>query len=100
VSDTPSSPGAPGAGTAGAREGDAGAGTPVVVKLGGTTIVEQQDILREIVEERRRRPVVVVHGGGKRITEWLDRLGVASRFEAGRRVTDEATLEAASSTPS
>ncbi len=100
MSDTSSSPGAhaPGAGTTGvsaghASAGRAGATSPVVVKLGGTTIVEQQDILREIVEERRRRPVIVVHGGGKRITEWLDRLGVASRFEAGRRVTDDATLE-------
>ena len=68
-------------------------GSPVVVKLGGTTIAEQQDILSEIVLERQRRPVVVVHGGGKRITEWLDRLGVTSRFEGGRRVTDDATLE-------
>lgn len=74
-------------------DGSVGAGSPVVVKLGGTTIIEQQDVLREIVEERRRRPVVVVHGGGKRLTEWLEKLGVASRFEAGRRVTDEATLE-------
>jgi acetylglutamate kinase len=68
-------------------------GRPVVVKLGGTTIVEQQDVLREIVEERARRPLVVVHGGGKRLTEWLERLGVQSRWNAGRRVTDEATLE-------
>ena len=48
---------------------------------------------REVVAERRRRPVVVVHGGGKRLTEWLERLGVDKPFEAGRRVTDEATLE-------
>ena len=68
-------------------------GSPVVVKLGGTTITEQQDVLGEIVAERRQRPVIVVHGGGKRLTEWLERLGVASRFEAGRRVTDDATLE-------
>lgn len=67
--------------------------SPVVVKLGGTTIAEEQDVFREIVAERRRRPVVVVHGGGKRLTEWLERLGVESRFEAGRRVTDEAALE-------
>ena len=66
---------------------------PVVVKLGGTTIIEQQDVLREIVAERRVRPVVVVHGGGKRLTDWLTRLGVESRWDAGRRVTDEATLE-------
>ena len=68
-------------------------GTPVVVKLGGTTIVEQQDILREIVEERQDRPLVVVHGGGKRLTDWLQRLGVESQWHDGRRVTDEATLE-------
>jgi acetylglutamate kinase len=68
-------------------------GTPVVVKLGGTTIVEQGDILREIVEERRDRPLVVVHGGGKRLSEWLARLGVESRWDQGRRVTDDATLE-------
>ena len=68
-------------------------GTPVVVKLGGTTIVEQQDVLREIVEERRVRPVVVVHGGGKRLTDWLERMSVQSQWNDGRRVTDEATLE-------
>jgi acetylglutamate kinase len=67
--------------------------TPVVVKLGGTTIVEQQDLLREIVEERSARPLVVVHGGGKRLTDWLARLGVESQWHGGRRVTDEATLE-------
>ncbi len=67
--------------------------TPVTVKLGGTTIVEQQDVLREVVEERIARPVVVVHGGGKRLTEWLERLGVESQWNQGRRVTDEATLE-------
>jgi acetylglutamate kinase len=67
--------------------------SPVVVKLGGTTISEQRDVLLEIVEERRARPVVVVHGGGKRLTDWLTRLGVESRWDAGRRVTDEATLE-------
>ena len=67
--------------------------TAVTVKLGGTTIVEQQDVLREIVSERAARPVVVVHGGGKRLTEWLQRMGVESRWHQGRRVTDEATLE-------
>ena len=67
--------------------------TPVTVTVGGTTIVEQQDVLRGIVSERAVRPVVVVHGGGKRLTEWLERLGVESRWHQGRRVTDEATLE-------
>ena len=39
--------------------------------------------------------MVLVHGGGKRITEWLERLGVPSRFEGGLRVTDAASLEVA-----
>lgn len=67
--------------------------SPVVIKLGGTTLIEQEGVLREIVSAWRTRPVVIVHGGGKRLTEWLERMGVASRFESGRRVTDGATLE-------
>lgn len=65
----------------------------VVVKLGGTTIAEQQDILAEIVEQRQTRPLVIVHGGGKRLTDWLERLGVESQWHHGRRITDERTLE-------
>jgi acetylglutamate kinase len=67
----------------------------VVVKLGGTTIADQRQVLEEVAAVARRRPVVLVHGGGKRITEWLDRLGVPSRFEGGLRVTDAASLEVA-----
>ena len=60
----------------------------LVVKLGGTTIAEQSQVLEEVAAVARRRPVVLVHGGGKRITEWLERLGVPSKFEGGLRVTD------------
>jgi acetylglutamate kinase len=67
----------------------------LVIKLGGTTIAEQRQVLDEVAAVARRRPVVLVHGGGKRITEWLDRLGVPSRFEGGLRVTDAAALEVA-----
>src|SRR5690606_5824030 len=67
----------------------------LVVKLGGTTISEQRQVLGEVAAVARRRPVVVVHGGGKRITEWLERLGVPSRFEGGLRVTDAQSLEIA-----
>ena len=67
----------------------------LVVKLGGTTIAEQSQVLEEVATIARQRPVVLVHGGGKRITEWLDRLGVPSRFEGGLRVTDPAALEVA-----
>jgi acetylglutamate kinase len=67
----------------------------VVVKLGGTTLADQRQILAEIATVARRRPVVLVHGGGKRMTEWLERLGVPTRFEHGLRVTDPAALEVA-----
>jgi acetylglutamate kinase len=67
----------------------------LVIKLGGTTIQDQRQVLAEVAAVARRRPVILVHGGGKRITEWLDRLGVKSTFEGGLRVTDPAALEVA-----
>jgi acetylglutamate kinase len=67
----------------------------LVVKLGGTTLADQAQVLEDVAAVARRRPVVLVHGGGKRMTEWLDRLGVPSRFEGGLRVTDQAALEVA-----
>ena len=67
----------------------------LVIKLGGTTIADQRQVLDEVAAVARRRPVVLVHGGGRRITEWLERLGVPSRFEHGLRVTDAAALEVA-----
>ena len=67
----------------------------VVVKLGGTTLAEQKQVLAEVAAVARKRPVVLVHGGGKRMTEWLERLGVPTRFEGGLRVTDPAALEVA-----
>jgi acetylglutamate kinase len=67
----------------------------LVVKLGWTTFDEQRDVLAEIAAIGRQRPVVVVHGGGRRLTEWLARLGVGSAFEGGLRVTDPAALEVA-----
>ena len=67
----------------------------LVVKLGGTTIADQAQVLAEVATIARRRPVVLVHGGGRRISEWLDRLGVPSTFEGGLRVTDAKSLEVA-----
>jgi acetylglutamate kinase len=67
----------------------------VVVKLGGTTLAEQEHVLREIGLLCHGRNLVVVHGGGLRLTAWMERLGIQSRFEGGLRVTDDAALEAA-----
>jgi acetylglutamate kinase len=67
----------------------------LVLKLGGTTLSDQAHVLDEVASVARKRPIVLVHGGGKRITEWLERLGVPSKFEGGLRVTDPASLEVA-----
>lgn len=67
----------------------------VVVKLGGTTIADQAQVLSEVAALARRRPVIIVHGGGKRLSEWLDRMGVVSQWRGGLRVTDAAALEVA-----
>jgi acetylglutamate kinase len=72
-----------------------GATDTVVVKLGGETLAEQHETLRGVAELSGEYRLVIVHGGGKRLTGWLDRLGIESRWDAGRRVTDDAALEVA-----
>src|SRR5687768_8113686 len=67
----------------------------IVVKLGGTTIADQEDTLEEAAALSAGRRLVIVHGGGRRLTDWLDRLGIHTGFEEGLRVTDDASLEVA-----
>lgn len=67
----------------------------VVVKLGGTTLAEEHATLAGVAHLAASYRMVLVHGGGKRLTDWLSRLGVQSRFEQGRRITDDAALEVA-----
>jgi acetylglutamate kinase len=69
----------------------------VVVKLGGTTLADEHHILTGVAQvvHNQQHSFVLVHGGGKRLTEWLGRLGIESRFENGRRVTDDAAIEVA-----
>jgi acetylglutamate kinase len=72
-------------------------GRTIVVKVGGhamddlalrKTFAEDLVLLRWVGIN-----VVVVHGGGPQIGEMLDRLGIPSRFAAGLRITDDATME-------
>jgi acetylglutamate kinase len=69
---------------------------PIVVKLGGEVIgsaalgVVARD-LAEITAAGGR--VIVVHGGGPQASKLSERLGMTTRQVAGRRVTDEATLD-------
>ncbi len=72
-------------------------GRTIVVKYGGhamTTPALQQAFAQDIVFLRYAGVrVVVVHGGGPQITEHLDRLGLASEFHGGLRVTTRETMQ-------
>ncbi|MEM9432335.1 MAG: acetylglutamate kinase [Pseudomonadota bacterium] len=73
------------------------AGATVVIKLGGHAMGSDdamESFARDVVLMRQVgvNPVVV-HGGGPMINEMLERLGVASEFLDGKRVTDAATVE-------
>jgi acetylglutamate kinase len=72
-------------------------GRTVVVKYGGNAMTS--DALRAAFAEDvvflryAGVRVVVVHGGGPQITSHLDRLGVASEFRGGLRVTTPDTMQ-------
>ena len=68
-----------------------------VIKLGGSVLDDQemlQHILVDVVfmETVGMRPVIV-HGGGKRISAAMEKANIEPRFIAGRRYTDQKTLE-------
>lgn len=67
---------------------------PLVIKLGGKAL-EGANALDELAQALRGETAVLVHGGGHEVTAWSEKLGLAPRFEGGRRVTDPATLEVA-----
>src|SRR5882724_12533451 len=72
-------------------------GEIVVIKYGGHAMTDEElraGFAQDLVFLRYAglRPVVV-HGGGPQVTEFLDRLGIASTFTAGLRVTTPETID-------
>jgi acetylglutamate kinase len=71
----------------------------LVIKIGGQAAEDakgRRRLARQIVELRRAgHSVVVVHGGGRALTRTLERLGIATEFYQGLRVTDAATRDVA-----
>jgi acetylglutamate kinase len=72
-------------------------GSTVVIKYGGNAMVDpllQQAFAADMVYLRYVgiRPVVV-HGGGPQISAMLDRLGIASEFRGGLRVTSPEAMD-------
>ena len=69
----------------------------IVVKFGGNAMVSEE-LTRAFAEDMvYLRTVgikpVVVHGGGPQITKMLDRLGIASEFKGGYRVTTPEAMD-------
>jgi acetylglutamate kinase len=65
-----------------------------VVKIGGNIIDDPSqlnDFLRQFVLLDGLK--ILVHGGGKIASTIGDKLGIVSRYEQGRRITDAATLD-------
>lgn len=71
----------------------------LVIKIGGQGSEDpkgRKDLARQIAAiHRAGHSVVVVHGGGKVLTHTLERLGMATEFHQGLRVTDAATRDVA-----
>ena len=73
------------------------AGRTVVVKYGGHAMGGEANADRfardvTLLKQAGMNPVIV-HGGGPQINAMLDQLKIESRFAAGLRVTDQATVE-------
>jgi len=73
------------------------AGKTVVIKYGGNAMIDE-DLKRAFAQDivfMKRCGVhpVVVHGGGPQISAMLKRLGIASEFKAGLRVTTPEAME-------
>ena len=72
-------------------------GRTVVVKYGGNAMLDDElraAFAEDVVFLRYAGVrVVVVHGGGPQITSHLDRLGVATEFRGGLRVTTPETVQ-------
>ncbi|MCQ1948077.1 MULTISPECIES: acetylglutamate kinase [unclassified Arthrobacter] len=74
------------------------AGTTMVIKYGGNAMVND-DLRRAFAEDivflhHAGVHPVVVHGGGPQISAMLDRLGIASEFRGGLRVTTPEAMDA------
>ena len=63
-----------------------------VIKLGGASLAENLPQIASVLAATDT-PRVVVHGGGPQVSAMACRLGISTQKVAGRRVTDEATLD-------
>jgi acetylglutamate kinase len=71
----------------------------LVIKIGGQGAEDpkgRKDLARQVAAiHKAGHSVVVVHGGGKMLTRTLERMGIATEFHQGLRVTDAAARDVA-----
>lgn len=70
-----------------------------VIKIAGA-LLEREETLKDLARQaaelaRAGHELLVIHGGGSILTATLARMGIASRFVNGLRVTDRETRDAA-----
>ena len=65
-----------------------------IIKIGGN-VIDNASSLQEFLREFASLPSkkILVHGGGKIATSIGDKIGIASQYTNGRRITDTATID-------
>ena len=67
-----------------------------VIKIGGAVIndaTKLQAFLKNLAQQQSA--FILVHGGGRKVNEWLDKIGRKPNMVDGRRITDSQTLDLA-----
>lgn len=71
----------------------------LVIKIGGRAIDEprqRREVARQVAQLRRSgHKLAIVHGGGQLLTRTLERMGIATEFDQGLRITDASTRDVA-----
>ena len=69
----------------------------IVIKLGGSLLADRhllEDLVAQTADiQGNGHEAIWVHGGGRQIKQYLEQMGISSRFHRGLRVTDQATMQ-------
>lgn len=67
----------------------------IVIKVGGSVLDQLHPTFYRTCKclMKENKMPIIVHGGGKKITQWMQRMGKKPQFIQGRRVTDAESLK-------